>query len=97
MLFSMSKGPKLKEKHPSLTLQETAVRLGKRWQTMGAQRQEKYRQQSALLRKNYSDQMQEFYQEHPDARPPPAETIKLVYVCMYAHTLCTYVCMYIRT
>ena len=71
LLFSMSKAPKLKEKHPELSQTEMAVKLGKRWKSIGAEKQEKYKQQYAALRRNYEEEVEQFYQDHPDARPPP--------------------------
>ena len=70
LLFSRSKAPKLKEKHPELSQTEIAVRLGKRWNSIGAEKQEKYKQQYAALRRNYTEEIEQFYQDHPDARPP---------------------------
>ena len=45
MLFTKVKGPKLKEKHPNLLQTEVAVKLGKKWKSMGAEKQEKYKRQ----------------------------------------------------
>lgn len=70
MLFSKSKGPKLKAKHPELSTTETAVKLGKKWRSMAPEKQEKYRQQYVALKRVYESQLQKFYAEHPDARPP---------------------------
>ena len=37
---------------------------------MGAERQEKYKQQSSALRTSYKTQLEQFYSDHPDAKPP---------------------------
>ena len=95
MLFSQAKGPKLKEKYPNMNCKQMAVKLGKRWQTMGAEKQEKYKQQSLLLRKAYNTEMEMFYQEHPDARPPPSKVqrsvcVRVCVLLVLSHRL--YVC-----
>ena len=69
-LFSASKGPKLKKKHPSLSQTELAVRLGKRWKSIGAEKQDKYKQQYVALKAKYEEELEQFYLDHPDARPP---------------------------
>jgi len=33
--------------------------------------QEKYVQRYETMKKQYKEEMEEFYSEHPDARPPP--------------------------
>ena len=100
MLFTKSKGPKLKAKHPELSQTEMAVKLGerkcdeakfftppfqipsphphtctpssegKKWKSMGPERQEKYKQQYVTLRKSYETQLEQFYSDHPDAKLP---------------------------
>ena len=37
---------------------------------MGSERQEKYKQQYMTLRKSYETQLEQFYSDHPDAKPP---------------------------
>ena len=113
MLFTKSKGPKLKAKHPELSQTEMAVKLGekmrdcdqaifnipptptnhtplssihthtpssegKKWKSMGSERQEKYKQQYMTLRKSYETQLEQFYSDHPDAKPPRLSRARLI-------------------
>ena len=43
---------------------------GKKWKSMGSERQEKYKQQYVTLRKSYETQLEQFYSDHPDAKLP---------------------------
>lgn len=36
---------------------------------MGAEKQDKYKQQYAKLREEYTAKLERFYEEHPDAKP----------------------------
>ena len=71
MLFCKSKGPKLKLKHPELLQPNVAIKLGKKWKTMGAEKQEKYKQQQAALKKTYDAEIEQFYAANPEARLAP--------------------------
>ena len=42
---------------------------GKKWKSMDADKQNKYKHQYAKLRKEYETKLQGFYEEHPDAKP----------------------------
>lgn len=42
---------------------------GKRWKSMDAEKQAKYKQQYAKLREEYTAKLERFYEEHPDAKP----------------------------
>ena len=42
---------------------------GKKWRSMGAEKQDKYRQQYAKLREEYVAKLERFYEKHPDAKP----------------------------
>ena len=68
-LFTHSKLPKFKAKHPELTQTEIAVKLGQKWKSLGAEQQKKYQTKYVLLKEEYLKEMEIFFEEHPDARP----------------------------
>ena len=43
---------------------------GKKWQSMGADKQDKYRQQYQQLKKEHESKLAAFYDHHPDAKVP---------------------------
>ena len=79
LLFHKAKGPKLKEKHPELSTTEMAVKLGKKWRSMEAEKRDKYKQQYIALKAVYEAEMMQFYEEHPDVRPASAPKYALLY------------------
>ena len=44
---------------------------GKKWNMIGHEKQERYKQQHVALKAAYETQLQRFYEEHPDAKPAP--------------------------
>ena len=47
---------------------------------MSEEKKERYKQQHAMLRTAYLAQLQSFYEEHPDAKPPPKQPNPSKYV-----------------
>lgn len=68
LLFAQSKSSKIRQKFPGMPQTEVAIRLGRKWNGMGVQRQEKYHRQSAALKEIYHRNLQQFYEDYPDAR-----------------------------
>ena len=93
-LFSKSKSRKLKEKHPQLTQTELAVKLGRKWRNYGEEKQCKYKKLYAELKEQYQQQLEEFYTEHPDARPP-APIPRYVYIIVII--MCIFIMYYRRS
>ena len=54
---------------------------GKKWNTIGQERQGRYKQQHTALKATYEAQLQKFYEDHPDARPTPPTKYVTVCVC----------------
>jgi hypothetical protein len=73
MMFMKTKQPKLKRKYPDLPMTEVATKIGKKWSTMAEEKKEKYKQQYVALKAAYDTQLKTFYEEHPDAKPPPKQ------------------------
>lgn len=46
---------------------------GKKWSALPQEKKDKYKQQHALLKAAYEAKLKAFYEEHPDARPPPKQ------------------------
>ena len=46
---------------------------GRKWSSMGEEKKERYKQQHAVMKTAYEAQLKQFYEEHPDAKPPPKQ------------------------
>lgn len=74
--FVMSKQSKMREKHPELGQIDVTRRLAQKWKEIGPERRGKYIQRYEHLKKQYKTEIEEFYSEHPDARPQIKERQK---------------------
>ena len=59
---------KLLEKHSEYSQLQLTKILGEVWRTMPSKEKEKYMQQRKKLKTKYDEEMERFYQQHPDAR-----------------------------
>lgn len=75
--FVMSKQSKLREKHPELGQVDVTRRLAQKWKEIGPERRSKYIQRYEHLKKQYQAEIEEFYSEHPDARPQVQDSPKV--------------------
>ena len=53
---------------------QTKLLPGKKWSALPDEKKEKYKQQHALMKVSYEAELKSFYDEHPDARPPPKQS-----------------------
>ena len=77
VLFCNAKRDKLRQKHPDLPMKQIMQKLGEKWKALGVDSQSKYRQQNQEHLAKYHLDVVEFYDEHPEAVPPP-RTAKLL-------------------
>ncbi|XP_064386454.1 uncharacterized protein LOC135334987 [Halichondria panicea] len=70
MLFVRIKTAAMRAKHPGIKMMEIAKKLGAKWQSIGTEKQDKYRQQYQDLKVEYKAKLADFYSHHPDAKVP---------------------------
>lgn len=58
-------------------MKQIMQKLGEKWKALGQEAQSKYRQQNQERMAKYHQDVVEFYQDHPEAVPPP-RTAKLL-------------------
>ena len=72
------------EKHPNLQVTEVAKKLSEKWKSLSEERKEKYKLKYQNEKEQYLQDLEKFYEDHPDARPAP---IKPKYYCVLQYML----------
>lgn len=68
-------------------MKQIMQKLGEKWKALGQEAQSKYRQQNQEHMAKYHLDVVEFYDDHPEAVPPPRtakllERLRWVWVCV---------------
>ena len=45
------------------------------WKALTAEKQQKYQDRAAALREEYKEKMEDFFEEHPEAKPIKAPSV----------------------
>ena len=81
--FFTAKREKLVEKHPELQAREVSIKLSEKWKSLSDERKEKYRLKYQMEKETYVQDMEQFYEDYPEAKP--SSPVKRKYVHNYSH------------
>ncbi len=82
--FLTAKREKLVEKHPELQAREVAKKLSEKWKSLSDERKEKYKFKYRMEKEKYVQDLEQFYEDYPEAKP--SSPIRKRYMYVHHHS-----------